>query len=363
MPISVPSTVARTMPDDRHAQRVEHADRRRPRSRCRRDVVGEQRLADVEAGRLRRGSRSRAGLPRARRLSAVLCAEDQPTAPARPARAPGRQRATVARPQAVRSRVARTRGMREDAARAARREPGCAPGPAHGGRRAARVSAVSAPAARTSGRPCSTGCSTPRGSAERRLRADVALEDLAVVADLLDDRGRPSPCPGPSSLPVSSVPPSRRCTAGSLLLGLHLVDVGLRDAVLPRPRAARRATSVTIGNHSSSPRRTAGPSGSLEISSGRITWSSGLAVLGARGGQVRGVGGVGLAAAGEEGAGWIGLGGLEHHRLELHAVGARSSRSGSSRWWCRTARRRSRRSSCLALLILSFFGTMKPWPS
>ncbi len=66
----------------------------------------------------------------------------------------------------------------------------------------------------------------------RRLRPEVALEALAVVADLLDDRDRPTPASRPSSLPVSSETPRKRCTPGSLLLGLLLVDIGLRQAVL-----------------------------------------------------------------------------------------------------------------------------------
>jgi hypothetical protein len=78
----------------------------------------------------------------------------------------------------------------------------------------------------------------------------------------------------PSSLPVSSVVPSRRPTTGSLLslaIWSTLAWVTPYSSASIRPNTTQR----TMAAHSSSPRRTAGPSGSLEISSGRMTWSAG----------------------------------------------------------------------------------------
>jgi hypothetical protein len=77
-------------------------------------------------------------------------------------------------------------------------------------------------------------------------------------------------------------------------------------------------THLAMAKNSSSPRRTLGPSGSLLISSGRMTWSSGFGFLVAHRGQARGVGGVGLAAAGEVGL-VRGFLGVEHHRLHAQA--------------------------------------------
>ena len=65
-----------------------------------------------------------------------------------------------------------------------------------------------------------------------------------------------------------------RCTTGSVLVFIWSTLAW----VMPYSSASTSAntTHLTIAKNSSSPRRTDGPSGSLEISSGRITWSSGL---------------------------------------------------------------------------------------
>ena len=71
--------------------------------------------------------------------------------------------------------------------------------------------------------------------------------------------------------------------------------------------------------HWSSPWRTTGPSGSLEMISGRMIVVVGVLVGRARGGEARGVGGVGVAGPGEELL--VGLGVcLDRHRLVADAV-------------------------------------------
>ena len=53
------------------------------------------------------------------------------------------------------------------------------------------------------------------GDLERRARADIALEDLAVIADRLDDVVRPSRCRGRGRCRTwCRLPPSRRLISG-----------------------------------------------------------------------------------------------------------------------------------------------------
>ena len=82
----------------------------------------------------------------------------------------------------------------------------------------------------------------------------------------------------PSSVPFSSITPRKRWMSGFLVSALTWSTLA---AVMPNSSAWIIAKSVqrTMSAHSSSPWRTAGPSGSLEITSGRITWSSALASL------------------------------------------------------------------------------------
>ena len=107
----------------------------------------------------------------------------------------------------------------------------------------------------------------PRAICELRAGADVALEDLAVVADRLDRRWRPSRWRGRC--------PRRRCRrrrAGGGFPGSRWSSSRRHwPGSTPSSSALSSAKCVhlTMLNHWSSPWRTTGPSGSLEMISGR----------------------------------------------------------------------------------------------
>ena len=74
---------------------------------------------------------------------------------------------------------------------------------------------------------------------------------------------------------MSSEVPRTRITTGSWLVVFNWPTLAW---VMPYSSASSspKYTHLAMAKNSSSPRRTAGPSGSLEMSSGRITWSFGF---------------------------------------------------------------------------------------
>ena len=105
-------------------------------------------------------------------------------------------------------------------------------------------------------------------------RLQVGVEALAVVADLLDDVERPAGCRGRASCRCRR---SRRRSAGS---PGWCWSAARRYSSVGGPSSSASSMAkidhFTTSNQRSSPWRTAGPSGSLEMISGRITWSSGF---------------------------------------------------------------------------------------
>ena len=160
---------------------------------------------------------------------------------------------------------------------------------------------------------------TPRGSADRRLRAEVALEAFAVVADLLDDPV--GPC-GIEAEELAGVlrDAEEALDARILVARLLLVDVRLRQAVLlgfdhreQRP-ADDLEPFVVAASHRRAERL-------LRDHLRQDQVVVGLGRFRARSGEVAHVGRVDLAPAGEEGA-RDRFGGVEHDRLVLHPVRA-----------------------------------------
>ena len=116
-----------------------------------------------------------------------------------------------------------------------------------------------------------------------------------------------------------------------------------------------------MSNHWSSPWRTTGPSGSLEMISGRMTWSLALRQLELLGIELRHVGGEHVAAARFVGLDGL-VGGAERDDLVLHVVGAEvvgeiELGGGAG------LRADEAPLSSSAELTLSALRTMKPWPS
>ena len=151
-----------------------------------------------------------------------------------------------------------------------------------------------------------------------------------------------------------------RCTSGSLE---DLASSSTLAAVMPFSSAAicPKAIHLTMSNHWSSPCRTAGASGSLEMVSGSTMKSAGL-----------------LATARVEARSERSVVGTSHRpeKKALRHSSALSNTTGRNfmLWvrkksamlssivvpgWMQTAAP----SSCLALVTPSFFGTMRPWPS
>ena len=152
----------------------------------------------------------------------------------------------------------------------------------------------------------------PRGSFSADFGSDVALEDLAVVADGLDRAVRPVLVEAEQLAGVFRR--AEDALHDRIGARLHLVDVRLRDAVLlgfdqreDDPLDDREPLVVTAA-HRRSQRLLGNQLGQDHV----VVGIAGFLV--AHRGQARGVRRVGLAAAGEEGLVGRFLR-LEHHRL------------------------------------------------
>ena len=164
MPISTPRIVVRTMPSDGHAQRVEHADPRTPGHSSgsgRRGSASRRCRSRPPAP----GSRSRSGCP-ARACSPACCAPG--TRPRPPISSSAM--AWYTQPRTTRLRQDHRGLLGGSRAQAELRTgitgsrppraglPTANPAAAGTANRPAALVVISAPAARTSGRPSSTGC-------------------------------------------------------------------------------------------------------------------------------------------------------------------------------------------------------------
>jgi len=103
------------------------------------------------------------------------------------------------------------------------------------------------------------------GDLERRALADIALEHLAVVTDLLDDRVDPLLVDA-ERLAMPGVVPRMRLMVG---LSLFIISSTFFE-VMPYSSASSWANRAqrTMSANWLSPWRTTGPSGSLEMISG-----------------------------------------------------------------------------------------------
>ena len=198
MPTRKPRIVAKTMPRTATQQRVEEADEKGAAVAVVRACRGCRRLRDLEAGAVPRGSRSRRRCWRAADSSIVLLTiqptegdeDDRRAAPGRRSprtigiveRAKPRRRAD--RP-CCRSRAVIAPDAIGTVLAAKRCEPGRSgrPGPPRNDL-ADRRGVLEC-------RPCVHSAFRPRAIFSVGARADVALEDLAVIADRLDDVRRP----------------------------------------------------------------------------------------------------------------------------------------------------------------------------
>src|SRR5436190_7607198 len=157
---------------------------------------------------------------------------------------------------------------------------------------------------------------------ERAAHADIAIEALAVVADLLDDGVDPFLVEA-ERLAHAGGDAEDALDGGVVALG-HLVDVGRGDTVflgldhgVERPAHDVGELVVAVAHHR--PERLLGDD--LRQDQEVVEGARRRHVGGARGGEARGVGGVDVAAAGEEGgADLVDL--FDDHRLEGHLVGA-----------------------------------------
>ena len=123
----------------------------------------------------------------------------------------------------------------------------------------------------------------------------------------------------PICSPYSPSVPTKRITSGFF----DFIASSMFLELMPSSSALIMANSVhfTSSSQSSSFCRTTGASGSLEITSARMTWSAGLAELQAQRIELRHVGGQRVALAGFVGLEHV-VDGAELLRLVLHVVGA-----------------------------------------
>ena len=185
--------------DDRHAQRVQHADRGRPSSTGRSTSYGIiVSPMSKPAGPTRKSKPL--WMPRTRMFSSVLCARNQITKRDQPERDD-----LVERPRTARLRSDHSRrfggGCCGFIVMGLRGKGRAAPGPKGRRRSIAFTRSAATEPVLANRRGVHDAALVPEvvhaaRQAQRRLRADVALEDLAVVADRLDGAVRPSPCPG-----------------------------------------------------------------------------------------------------------------------------------------------------------------------